>query len=411
MHADRSLHIVVLGDYIRFPRGMAGTQRLRLLARALVEAGDDVRVVCLQVSERPPTVENTELSGVCDGVAFEYTTWTTVRYDSFLLRRLAEGWGWCRGILRLSRLRAEGRMDVAFVLPDARPRAHHVVLLTLLRSLGVPAVMELNERPWSLGGTSLVRRVWSPLAGMAGVVSISDFLSDWVRAEARRLGRSVEVTEVPIVVDVREQPVAPYPTGGPPSVVFAGSPVYDTTIEFILEAMEIVWTKVPECRLVITGADPGSPSCFWLGSYARGEGRVELPGYVTRAELLALYRDASALLIPLFDDLRSTARFPTKIGEYLASARPVVTTAVGEVCRYFVDGVNGLVCPPGDPSGYAEKIVEALADPARAASIGLEGRRLAETTFQYSRYSQTLHDGFAGVAAQRPPRRARGGRA
>lgn len=396
--AGGSLRIVVLGDYIRFPHGMAGTNRLRLLSRALIEAGDEVRVVCLQVSERSPAVENTCLKGTYEGIAFEYTTWTTVRQDSFLMRRLAEAWGWGHGLLRLASLRASGKMDVAYVLPDARPRAHHLAYLAALRLLGVPAVWELNERPWSLGGRSLVRRRWSPLAGMAGVVSISDFLSAWVRAEAERLHRSVEVIEVPIVVDVGEHPVMPYPAAGPRSVVFAGSPVYDKTIKFILAAMQRVWESVPDCRLVITGANPGSPSARWLFSHTRGDHRVQVPGYVSRDELLALYDAASALLIPLFDDVRSTARFPTKIGEYLASARPVVTTAVGEVPRYFSDGVNGIVCPPGDPEGYGDRIAEVLQDPARAAAIGREGRRLAEATFQYSLYSQTLHEGFSRVA-------------
>jgi glycosyltransferase involved in cell wall biosynthesis len=389
---------VVFGDYIRFPHGMAGTNRLRLVSRALVEAGDEVRVLCLQVSERPPVVENTRLRGTCQGIDFEYTTWTTVRYESFLLRRLAEAWGWVHGLARLAQLRAGGRMDVAYVLPDARPRGHHVVHLAALKLLGVPAVWELNERPWSLGRSSLVRRRWSPLTGMAGVVSISDYLTAWARAEAERLGRSVEVMEVPIVVDVDEHTLVPYPAAGPRSVVFAGSPAYDKTIKFILAAMERVWRSMPDCRLVITGAHPSSPSARWLFAHLSGEQRVSLPGYVSREELLALYGDASALLIPLFDDVRSTARFPTKIGEYLASARPVVTTGVGEVSRYFVDGVNGIVCPPGDPERYGDRIVEVLRDPVRAAKIGLEGRRLAETTFHYSLYSQTLHDGFSRVA-------------
>jgi glycosyltransferase involved in cell wall biosynthesis len=135
-----------------------------------------------------------------------------------------------------------------------------------------------------------------------------------------------------------------------------------------------------------------------LFSHVRQDDRVRVPGYVPRNELFALYGEASALLIPLFADVRSTARFPTKIGEYLASARPVVTTAVGEASRYFHDGVNGFVCGPGDAEAYGDKIVEALQDPARAAQIGREGRRLAETAFDYRQYSRTLHDGFSRVA-------------
>jgi len=48
-----------------------------------------------------------------------------------------------------------------------------------------------------------------------------------------------------------------------------------------------------------------------------------MAGFVPRPELLRLYRQSSLLLAPLFDDVRSEARFPTKIAEYLGSGRPV----------------------------------------------------------------------------------------
>ena len=399
---DWPLHVVVLGAYMRFPFGMAGSSRARLLSRALVEAGDEVRVLCLQASERPPGVENTRLRGIHEGVAFEYMTWTTLRHDSFFMRRLIAAWGWGHGAWRLASLRSHGLLDVAYLFPDARPSLHQLVGLGLLRLLKVPAVWELNERPWSLGKDTLIRRIWSPLAGMSGVVAISGFLSAWVEAEAQRLHRSVETMEVPIVVDIQEQPLTEYSTDGPPSVVFAGSPVYDQTIRFILDAMNQVWRSVPECRLIITGANPGDPAARWLFLEGLRDPRVRVAGYVSRKELMGLYREARALLIPLFEDVRSTARFPTKIGEYLASARPVVTTAVGEIPRYFEDGVNAIVCRPGDTSDYAERVVAILEDPGLAASIGCEGRRLAATRFHYALHSETLHHGFAAVASTPP---------
>jgi len=396
----QALHVVVLGSYTRFPHGMATASRVRLVSRALVEAGDEVLVLCLQASERPPCIENTRLRGIHQGVAFEYTTWTTVRHDSFSMRRLIAAWGWAHGAWRLASLRYQGRLDLAYVWPDLVPSMRQVVGVGLLRLLGVPVVGELNERPWSLSHPRALGRFWSPLTGMSGVVSISGMLSAWARAEARRRHRDVEVIEVPILVDVEEQPVREYPVDDPPVVMFAGSPEYDETIKFILESMKQVWQKVPECRLVVTGANRGDPAARWLFLDEHRDPRVHVVGYVSRTELLELYGDARALLIPLFDDVRSTARFPTKIGEYLASGRPVVTTAVGEIPRYFHDGVDAVICPAGDPAAYADRIVAVLNDPGVAASIGRESRRLAASRFHYALYSETLHRGFASVASR-----------
>ena len=398
------LSIVVLGSWMRFPRGMAATNRVRLVSRALVESGDHVRVLCLQASETPPHVENTERTGTHEGVRFEYATWTTLRHKSFLMRRLIAAWGWIHGAWRLARLRSLGQLDVVYLwFTDSHPTVRQAAYLALMHVLDVPVVCELNERPWSLGkDATALERSWSPLAGVSGVVSISAFLTDWAQVEARRRRRPVEVIEVPILVDVHELSPTVYPAGEP-LVVFAGSPVYDETIRFIFAAMEHVWQSRPECRLVVTGAHPGDPAARWLltrGLRAGADPRLDVLGYLPREELIRLYARASALLVPLFDDDRSRARFPTKIGEYLASARPIVTTAVGEIPRYFKDDVNAVVCPPGDPATYGQRIVALLNDPDRAASIGHQGRRLAEARFHYGLYSAVLHRGFASAAGR-----------
>lgn len=401
---QRPLEVVILGDWLRFPHGMAATSRARLVARALAEAGVRVRVVVLQAGDRASHVENTAVRGVYDGIPFEYTCGTTVRHDSFAARRLIAAWGWVHGALRLMRLRAEGRLDlVCLWFWTPRPAARLAVFMLLLRLLKVPVVREVDESTWSQRDeTTALERLWSPLCGMAGVLAISAELDRWARAEAR--GRPLRVVEVPILVDVDERAPSAYPDGDP-VVVFAGAPGYNETIRFIFAAMDEVWRSRPDCRLAVTGADPHDPASDWLRAEVRDAGlggRVDLVGYLDRDELLALYARAHALLIPLFDNTRSKARFPTKIGEYLAAARPVVTSDVGEIPRYFTDGVDAVVCPPGDPVAFGRAIVDLLADPARAALIGRRGRLVAETQFHYALYGETLARAFAetvGVAA------------
>ena len=389
---------------MRFPHGMADTSRARLLSRALLGAGADVRVICLQASERPPLIENVERRGTWMGVPFEYTAPSTVRHDSFLARRLLAACGWAQGALRLAQLRRGGCLDVVYLWMWApRPGVHRYALLGFLKALGIPVVMELNEYPWPLREdvSSLGRRL-SPLAGVSGVVSISAMLSRWAGEAAR--GRRLEIVQVPIVVDTDEVVPAPYPDGDP-VLVFAGSPVYDDTIRFLVATMRHVWEAVPACRLVITGANPGDPAALWLHQELEPglDSRVEVAGYLPRAELLALYTKAHALLIPLFDDARSRARFPTKIAEYLAAARPVVTTAVGEVSEYLEDGRDAIVCPPGDPLLYAQNILRVLADSGLAADVGRNGRALAERLFDYRLYGPALRDAFAAVAGRGEP--------
>jgi glycosyltransferase involved in cell wall biosynthesis len=398
----RPLEIVILGDWLPFPHGMATTGRALLMARALTEAGAQVRVLSLQAADHPSHVKNTVVRGEYMGISFEYTCGTTVRHESFVARRLIAAWGWVHGALRLLQLRRQGALDVVVLwFWTPRPAGRLVCFPTLLRLLDVGVVREVNETPWSQkDGASALERIWSPLAGVDGAVTISADLHEWAAREAGARPR-FRIVDVPILVDASEQKPATYPTGEP-LVVFAGSPDYKTTIRFIFSAMREVWRLHPKCRVAITGAAPGDPAGAWLGAEVRQAGldaRVDLVGYLSRPELLDLYRRAHALLIPLFDDQQSRARFPTKIGEYLAAARPVVTTSIGEIPRYFTDGVDAVVCPPNDPVAFGRAIADLLSDPARAALIGRRGRRIAETRFHYALYGQSLARAFAEIAA------------
>jgi glycosyltransferase involved in cell wall biosynthesis len=403
--ARRRLHIVFLVRSFGFPEGMAATNRVRLLGRALIEQGAQVGVVCTRVSERPGDVRNRDLRGSRDGIGYLYTPGSTVRSDSFVARRLREALGYVRALFELARLRHTAGLDCVY-FADA-PETWRPSVWLLRRWLGVlkvPVVAEFNELPgeirWLPGRLS--RRL-SHLDGVHGAIAISSWLSQWTQSEAARLHRRVPVIEVPIVVDTGEQDVSPS-ADGPATFVYSASQGFTNALPFIFRVMPHVWRSHPGCRLTVTGVqrDRAIEIVDEEGLRpALEDGRVTITGYVSRERLLEQYRGATALLIPLFDDLYSRARFPSKMAEYLASARAVVTSDVGEVTRYFRDGETAYVAPPDDVAAYAAKLGEVLADGARAARIGAAGRRLAEEQFDYALQGPPLY-AFLETIARRP---------
>ena len=130
---DRSLQVVILGDWLPYPHGMATTGRALLMARALTEAGAHVRVLCLQAADHPSHIKNTVVRGKHAGIPFEYTCGTTVRHDSFTVRRVIATWGWVHGALRLAQLRREGRLHLVLLwFWTPRPCFHLLCFTTLL---------------------------------------------------------------------------------------------------------------------------------------------------------------------------------------------------------------------------------------------------------------------------------------
>lgn len=99
-------------------------------------------------------------------------------------------------------------------------------------------------------------------------------------------------------------------------------------------------------------------------------------------EVVAAELAKSALLVLARpESLQAQYGFPTKLGEYLITANPVVATSVGEIPHYLVDNKNAYLAVPGDMASLSAKIREALSNPEKAAKIGMEGRKTALNHF------------------------------
>ncbi len=63
--------------------------------------------------------------------------------------------------------------------------------------------------------------------------------------------------------------------------------------------------------------------------------------------------------------------------EAMAGGCPIVSTSVGAVPEFCLDGVNGLLVEPGDVEGMARAVLSLLGDGERRARMGEEGRARA----------------------------------
>lgn len=381
----------ILVDRFGFPNGNASSIRVGLLGRALVEQGVSVKVLITKWSDYPDQVVNKAVTGTHKCVDFEYTYGETVRDASFLLRGYRTFRGWLLAIWRILTAPSCSYLYLYSVTPILCIPA---TIVAKLRR--IPVIIELCEWMPSLPSCSAsvkwyYKRLRFTLAD--GVFAISTFLAERVRAITGDLHRP-EIIQIPILADTKERYTLlnnPFYKGK--YILWCGQiDGYIDSVFWLIKAFSLVSRK-SDCKLLIAGRyTPKSKADIY--SFANGLGinkeRIVLTGYVTREELLALYSNAQALLAPLEDDERSKARFPTKIGEYLASGRPVITSSVGEVGRFLKDGETAFIAPPCDAEVFAQKIELALFDSKLSRRIGLAGRKVAEQNFHYSKQGERI---------------------
>jgi glycosyltransferase involved in cell wall biosynthesis len=124
------------------------------------------------------------------------------------------------------------------------------------------------------------------------------------------------------------------------------------------------------------------------------EGRVELAGWRTNAEVRSLILGARAFILPSFAE-----GLPVVLMEALALGRPVITSYVAGIPE-LVDGGCGWLAPAGDVEQLAHAIRQCLtATPdARIRAMGEAGRERVLERHDIAKECRRLADLFAGKA-------------
>ena len=83
---------------------------------------------------------------------------------------------------------------------------------------------------------------------------------------------------------------------------------------------------------------------------------------------------------------------PLSLIEMMASGVPVVATSVGGVPEIVTHEASGLLVPGGDSGALADAILRLIHDPALAARLAENGRRVAIEKFSKEKMMRSIED-------------------
>ncbi|WP_455962984.1 glycosyltransferase family 4 protein [Bacteroides bouchesdurhonensis] len=92
---------------------------------------------------------------------------------------------------------------------------------------------------------------------------------------------------------------------------------------------------------------------------------VIFTGRMEHSKVIPILRKAKLLALSRPSNKQAEGGIPSKVGEYLASGVPCVITNVGELHLFLRDGFNCYMTEPDSIESFADKILQALADPER----------------------------------------------
>lgn len=171
--------------------------------------------------------------------------------------------------------------------------------------------------------------------------------------------------------------------------LYCGSSFYTEVIIFIIEAFKKIEHNMGAKLFLVLN---GEISLELKNLIETDKENIKIFTRLDYNELICLYKNALALLIPLRNTKQDEARFPQKICEYVASNKIIISTSFGEVKFYFQDMKNALIANNYDTVLYAEKMEWVLSNSLKIKELEeyayLSGRKY----FDISSYYEPIKD-------------------
>ena len=371
MKADVIQQVLIITSE-SFPYGMAGTNRIISLSKGFIDNNIDTRVLSIYKYGEPDEKVRFPVKGVYEGIKYlnilSSGKWDHSRIIRVLKRNLKEILVFHYCLRQLHR-----GTFVLYYSPWMMP-AIMVKIVTLLK--GLVFIKEETEHPhvrirdkgrlYKYLYLNFYYKIFD------GLFVITHKLNEYFREE---LCYKKMLLIVPMVVDTDS--FNPQIDINKKRIVFSGElDVQKEGIDILLSAFSKVLKKYPDYKLDLYGKPVDhSQECHInaLISDLNIGHNVILHGYKTRDELIRILLEADILIFTRPPSLQATYGFSTKLGEYLATGKPVVTTRVGEIEMYLTDELNAFICE-SEIDAVADKILKITENYDFGLKVGSEGR-------------------------------------
>jgi glycosyltransferase involved in cell wall biosynthesis len=382
------MSIVIFGDSFTFPEGNAATNRIYTYARGFIENNVKTYIVCNKNEYL------TNGNGNLEGIQYFNPLNQASRSDYFLVRNWHKVAKYFNSIRLIKKIHSQDAITA--IITDTHDIFTHLFSYYLAKRVNSRLIVEKSEHPLRLfQKNALVKmrgliklRIESFLCD--GILCISQFLVDFYREyglDQRKLLLVPSTVDPGRFTQTLEKPL-PYSYVG----YFGGLTFSRDNIDNLIKAFASICDRHPGVNLVIGGfcTEKERKQLADLILDMKMSERTNLLKYLTRTEVVRYIVHSDVLVMVRAKDLETSASFPSKLTEYLVTAKPVITVDVGEISSYLTDGENCFLIEPGDCNQLAEKLDYVLNNYQLALTVAQRGKQLTNTVFNYNFQSKRI---------------------
>lgn len=198
-----------------------------------------------------------------------------------------------------------------------------------------------------------------------------------------------------------DPPEHPASFEGPPTVLIIGR--LDAAEHWkghkeLIECWPRVTDAIPDARLVIAGGGTGLERTRAQCQASRAAGRIDLLGFVPEAEIDALFRRAHVFAMPSRQE-----GFGITYIEAMRFGLPVIASVHDAGAEVNVDAVTGYNVDLDRPEELGDRLIALLRDTDKAKALGQAGLKRWRANFRYSSFAERflgIWRDFAGPRAE-----------
>jgi glycosyltransferase involved in cell wall biosynthesis len=374
-----------------FPQGFAEVKKMTLISKSLVMKGNPVTIIANRGMYNERDNIPFGAKGTYEGIDFVYTSGSPFRPGNFFKRNMLKIRGVVQEFLLLRRLRRSRKLDYAILSSNNFFSIYYYYILskllrfkTILNYVEYYSAIKRDRDQIGLRiNNKLIDRYAPRLVDL--VFPISEFLISHLKNAAP----GKKYLKIPILADFDETSCDGN-SEDQQYFLFCGALSYIEVVKFIVDSFCSLNNDAAFLYLIVNGKKEQRDKLEDYLQLHSKKDKIKIFSNVEQDKLDAYYKNATGLLIPLRPTIQDEARFPHKVGEYLASGNPVVSTNYGEVKHYFTDGENMLIADSYDTRSFADKMQFVLDNIQEAKKIGERGREMALKNFDYRLYGEKI---------------------
>lgn len=219
-----------------------------------------------------------------------------------------------------------------------------------------------------------------------GMLVISKALADYFKKQGIR-----NIAIINMFVDINRFDEIKYDTDRK-YIAYCGtiSPFKDG-VDCLIKAFSLFYESHPDYELKLIGRFENEEAEKMLKGLVTDyhlEQAVCFTGMINPENMPRLLCNAQMLALARPDNEQARYGFPTKLGEYLATGKPVVVTRVGEIVFFLQDKINCRMAEPGNPEDFANKMSWVADNFDEALELGQKGKELTKEAFSSMVQSQ-----------------------